>query len=325
MRVGTLCYDTHQGLGYLAHDFYLNGVVTNPIIVSHKRKPANWYPGKPRLNSLDVDSIAMHFRGLDAALFFETPFTWEIFGKLRQMRVRSILMPMHECMPAAWAGEPDAIINPSTLDQDCFSRGQYLPVPVNVPWRKRDLALRFVHNAGNGGLRGRNGTLELIKALQFVESPLHLTIRMQEPAKNVLDELRKPIPSHITLEIEGHVSREQLYDSGDVFIFPEKFNGLSLPLQEAYASGMTVMATDRHPMNQWLPRHMLIRTFGSHEARISGRYQTFQEAEIEPRDIATKIDQYYGHRICDESEMGREWAEQHSWTVLKPKYMEILS
>ena len=41
-----------------------------------------------------------------------------------------------------------------------------------------------------------------------------------------------------------------------MFVFPEKFNGLSLPLQEARAAGMLVLATDRFPMNTWLPREM---------------------------------------------------------------------
>lgn len=326
MRVGTLCYDTHQGLGFLAHDFYLNGIVTHPVVVVHnKRRPAGWYPGKPRLGALSVDSICMHFRGLDAVLIFETPFCYEVFGKLRQMGIRSALMPMHECMLDQWAGEPDIIINPSVLDQDCFPRGIHIPVPVDVEWKQRENALRFVHNAGNGGLRGRNGTVELLRALQFVRSPIHLTIRMQEKPKGVEEELRFGVPSHITLEIVGEIPRKDLYTTGDVFIFPEKFNGLSLPLQEAYASGMAVMATDRFPMNQWLPRHMLIPVAGYHDARISGRYRNFREAEINPKDIAAKIDQYYGSDIRQESQLGREWAKKNSWAELRPRYIEALS
>ncbi len=120
------------------------------------------------------------------------------------------------------------------------------------------------------------------------------------------------------------VHRDELYSTGDVFIFPEKFNGLSLPLQEACAAGMLVMATDRFPMNTWLPNDPLIPIRGERIIQISGRLRAFKEAMIDPKDIAATIDRWYGEDISSFSESGREWAMRNSWQVLGPKYKELL-
>ena len=66
----------------------------------------------------------------------------------------------------------------------------------------------------------------------------------------------------------GTRSRGRLFDVGDVFLFPDKFNGLSLPLQEAYASGMAVMSTGRYPASQWLPNDPMIPVDGYETRKV---------------------------------------------------------
>jgi glycosyltransferase involved in cell wall biosynthesis len=43
-----------------------------------------------------------------------------------------------------------------------------------------------------------------------------------------------------------------LYHMGKVLLFPTKLEGLGLPLFEALASGMPVIATDAPPMNEYI-------------------------------------------------------------------------
>lgn len=342
MKVGTLCYATDQGLGVLAKSFYDAGVVTDAYVIYHPHRPTHheWYKNSPgskirRVDySPDLDRIREFCSAMDLMLFFETPFVWSLFVWCREQGVKTVLMPMYECCPPrkALPYQPDAFLCPSLLDLDYYGRADkntvatpfakgfgnavFSPIPVQQPWKERTIARTFVHNGGWGGLLGRNGTLEIERAIPLVKTPARFIVRMQ-----------KELPSWRALEGKQNVDLRMgtqpsgsLYDEGDVFLFPEKFNGLSLPLQEAYASGMLVMAGERFPMVTWLPNEPLIPKTGVRENRIAGRCNTFEEALYEPADIAAKIDEWYGHDISSYSRQGREWARQNSWAVLKPLY-----
>lgn len=303
---GSIVYATEQGLGYLAKSFYDNGIVDLVLVQKHtsRKNHPEWYPNRVA----DAEEL---LDKCDTLLFFETPFYWNIVNEAKRRGIKTVLMPMYECTLNPLPYKPDVIISPSLLDQDYFPDSEFVTVPVTQKWKLRKKAEVFVHNAGNGGLGGRNGTKELIEAMKWVESPIKLIIRSQS-MKLKCDDPR--------VEIQGPVPRETLYDQGDVFIFPEKFNGLSLPLQEAYASGMLVMTTDRHPNNTWLPNDCLIPVDRYKTQQISRR---FEVAVVEPEDIAKTIDEWYGKDISDFSRHGKIWGEQHSWEKLKPKYLEI--
>lgn len=331
MRVGSLVYATNQGLGILAKSFYDAGIITDVIVIRHKhhRTYPEWYPN--RFNMVDIgrvqktDELARFCSGqrfdrpLDAMLFFETPFNWHLIPLCRKYGVKTFLMPMYECTPKVLPFQPDRFICPSLLDLRYFpiERSTFIPVPVNVKWRQRYKAEVFVHNAGHGGLKSRNGTGELLDAWKHVKSPAKLILRSQKPLQWSVDDPR--------IEVRvGTVPYEKLYEEGDVFIFPEKFNGLSLPLQEAKAAGMLVMATDRFPNNTYLPIEPLIPVTGYVRSSIGPAYKEFDEAIVSPKLIAAKVDQWYGKDIADYSILGKAWAETMSWEVLKPKYREAL-
>lgn len=329
MRCGTLCYATDSGLGILAKAFVDNGVVTDALVVRHGHHTTHdgWYPESSQLTDLRNNrqrEMAKAFcLSVDVMLFFETPFLWELIPFCRDNGIRTVLMPMHECMPQELPYQPDRFICPSLLDLRCFpDRSVFIPVPVDVPWRLRTKAEVFVHNAGHGGLRGRNGTVELLEALPLLRSPAKIIIRSQSDLK------RKNVfnrgPGLVELQ-HGTKPYSELWNEADVFVFSEKFNGLSLPLQEARAAGMLVMATDRFPMNEWLPREPLIPVSETHVSRVGPAYREFDEAVIDPVDIADKIDSWYGRDISDYSQTGKAWAESMSWANLKARYLEALS
>lgn len=322
-RVGSLVFATHQGLGILARDFVRNGVVTHVTMIAHSKRKNHeeWYPGSKICWDLrgGLDDLKAFCRSVDIMFFFETPFVWELIDYCRTIKVKTLLMPMYECMPRTLPATPDAFVNPSSLDQQYYPRGTHIPVPVEVPWRKRDKATEFLHNAGNGGLNGRNGTRELLDAVKYVKSKAKIIIRSQDPQMPVL-------PPNVEYRVQD-IAFEDLWRRGgecDVLVFPEKFNGLSLPLQEARAAGMLVMGTDRFPMNEWLPRAPLIPVKTYTESCVSHRCNPFKEAVIDPKDIAAKIDEFYGADISAYSEEGREYADRMSWARLKPRYMELL-
>ena len=242
---------------------------------------------------------------------------------------------MYECTPTRRPHEPDKWICPSKLDTQYFPGSPYLPIPVDEPrWELRTRARRWLHNGGNLGLREHKGTRTILQAMQHVKSPITLTVRAQDDAS--LHQIVREVPTALPgrdPRIEYHYGqypRERLFEDHDVFVMAEKYNGLSLPLAEARAAGMVVVTSDRFPMNDWLPREFLIPVSGYTRQRVSGAFQWYDEATIDPQEVARTIDRVYqygeDYGVTSYSESAREWYETMSWASLKDRWVaEILS
>lgn len=340
MRVGAVSYATEQGLGRLMKSFYDAGVVTDVMIYRHPHgdRPTHteWYP--PGTIQLDRkpfagEAVERWLDDLDVVLFFETPHDWGFVGRCRERGVRTAIVPMYEWTLRNPPHKFDVTINPSLLDQQYFPYGTFLPIPPpSGTWRRRDRALKFLHNAGHVGCRGHKGTLELLRAMRYVDSSVELTVRCQDKA--ALVRLMVEAGAGRDLRIKccpREIPYEDLFADHDVYVAPEKFNGLSLPLQEAFAAGMMVMTTDRFPANTWLPTcddrtgmRTLIQVEAVQRATTSRGHLEFDESIVSPQRIAERIDDWYGQDISDLSLAGRRWAEENSWERLRPRWVEAL-
>jgi len=109
---------------------------------------------------------------------------------------------------------------------------------------------------------------------------------------------------------------------GDVLVMPRRYAGQSLPLNEAMASGLAIMATDMSPQNEFLPAELLIPIRGK---RVLGLRQTIEVAELNPQDIAKKIDEIAETDITRFSKISGMIAKAWSWETLKPKYLKIFN
>ena len=348
MRIGSLVYATCQGLGYLAKSFYDNGIVTDPVVVEHTTHPnQDWFPDALRvpIRGLCRDPHHTEIREMlarcDAVVFFETPFDWTLIDFLRGRKIPTALVTMHECTPAQIPHPPDQFWCPSLLDYWEFAGWKgihvpplpfrclvenpnvvFAPVPVSVPWRQRTRVETFVHNAGHGSFRDRNGTAALLAALPHVTKPCRLILRSQRDLESWKQHKRVGV---VDVEyLHGTFDYDTLWAEGDAFVFPERFNGISLPLQEARAAGMLVIAMDRFPVNTWLPREGLVPAAGYVKARIGGAYREYDEAVVEPRAVATKIDEWVGRDVTAYSLSGAAWAQIMSWPALGPCYRRLL-
>jgi hypothetical protein len=139
-------------------------------------------------------------------------------------------------------------------------------------------------------------------------------------ALELLDAARRDPRVELVIGVEPW---ESLWREGDVFVFPEKYNGLSLPLQEAYASGMLVMAADRHPVNTWLPKDPLIPVAEYRWGEDFGI--PIRHAIVKAEQIAANIDQWYDEEIEALSLQGKEWALENSWEQMRQPYLDILA
>lgn len=339
MRIGSVSYATEQGLSYLMKSFFDAGVITDPLIFRYpggrRTTHLEWYPPgtpvvskRPFLSGSQTHTVREWLDRIDVLLCFETPLDWSIIPACRERSVKTVLTVMYEWHPERPPYVFDRIISPSLLDQQCFPGSEFVPVPVDPStWKQRTHARRFLHNAGHVGCRNHKGTDTLLQALCNVRTRLDITIRCQDAA--LLDNLRKLSanpPSdncHVTYET-GSIPYERLFSEHDVYVAPERFNGLSLPLQEARAAGMLVMTTDRFPANAWLPQEPLIPVQGYQKARTQATNLEFDEAIVDPVEVARVIDLWNGHDISEYSLSGKEWAEANSWDVLKPRWLAAL-
>ena len=336
--------------------FWDNGVVTDPVIVRHsawqRRTHTEWYPpGTPEVphrRTFDPAVVGPVLGRVDAMLFFETPFDWSLLPYCRDAGIKTALMPMYEWFPHTPPSWPDLMLCPSLLDLDYFkdrteTRAVFLPVPVDPSrWRMRTKAERFLHNAGNVGHREHKGTRQLLEAVRYVRSPdFRLTVRAQDTralrdiargtamitAKQALIMTRgsatvEATDPRVTFEF-GERPYETLWDDHDVYVAPEKLNGLSLPLQESYAAGMMLLTTDRYPANTWAPKEGLIPVSEYRRERIAGSYLEFDEAVVRPEAIAAKIDEWVGRDLTYQSKKAHCWANDYSWDDLRPRYLEV--
>ncbi len=337
MKIGSISYAIHRGLGYLTKAFYDHGIISDVWVVRHSKIPTveNWYPNarywgwNELLQNLPATEQWIKEQQFDAMLFFETAYDWEVFEICERLGVRTYMVPMYECWQKS-APKPYKYICPSLLDLDYFPEGrsgvksEFLTLPTEYPWKLRERALHYVHNGGYLGVRGnREGTLTLIEAMQYVKSPLRLTLRCQE---NVPPRYQQMMARDNRIEyIPRQVPYEELYATGDVVVGAQRWNGCSLPLQEAMCSGMAIINTDRYPMNTWLPKGGLIPPSRVFKSRISGAYLDFDECEVDPKMLAIKMDLFYGEDITEESLLGLKWANNNSWVALKDKWVEALS
>jgi len=323
-NVGSIGFACHSGLGHLLRDFHRNGIVQKVTLVRHPHYAnyLEWYPDR-----YAPSDRARFLADVDVLLIFENVFDWPLVRRAKELRKRVVLIPNYEYTPCPIPVEPDLVLCASLLDVDFYKskyKTHFLPIPVSMPWRRRERALSYVHNAGHGGYDWREGTPELLEAMRYVESPLRLVIRFQPGERRTLELLRKGCDDpRVSMSFAERPDEECLWDRGDVCVAPQKYNGMSLPLQEAFASGMLVMTTDRYPMNTWLPTEPMLGHDGTerHKGRLAVE---IDRCILSPRKIAAAMDEWYGRDIAEFSERGRIWGEAHSWGMLKPKYEEVL-
>lgn len=302
---GAVVFAVESGLGRQAKQFYDHGIFDIALIQKHSsyKEHPEWYPNR-------VDNFEQLLNKCTEIWFFETPFDWKYIIRARERGVKTVLVAMYECTNSPLPYFPDVILGGSVLETEFFGAKHInVPVPDEIVWKERKKALTFVHNAGHGGLHGRNGTKELLKAMEYVKSPIKLIIRSQFDNFNSND-------PRVEIRV-GDFPYETLFSEGDVFVYPDKFGGSCLPLQEAFASGMVIMASNRHPSNLWLPNEPLIPIKGYQKLKI---YREFDAAIVDPVDIANTIDGWYDKDISKFSKLGKEWGVLNSWANLKKEY-----
>lgn len=265
--------------------------------------------------------IVAFLTGLDILFTIETPYNAETFKIAREMGVKTVLRVNFEWLEK-YQSNPDLFLAPSLWRFGEYPEPKaYLPFPIatdRLPFKVRKKAKTFVHLAGNckAGY-DRNGTDAFLKAIPLVKNQnIKFIIKSQVP----IDSLRDKRVKVIVQDLDNYW--ENWEGEGDVLVMPRRYAGQSLPLNEAMASGLAIMATDMSPQNEFLPKKLLIPVRDTKTIAIK---QLVEVAELNPRDIASKIDEIAETDIEIYSRISHHIAQQWSWDNLKPKYLKIFN
>jgi glycosyltransferase involved in cell wall biosynthesis len=221
---------------------------------------------------------------------------------------------------------------PSLWNFDRFPAGAtHLPVPIETdrfPVTEKPLkASRFLHVVGRPAVHDRNGTLDLLQALQHVTAEITVTITCQQPkyVPGLIHDHQIRTPDNVTLRLDSvdYENYWTVYDNQHAMILPRRFGGLCLPANEAIGAGIPVIMPDIDPNNTWLPAEWLT------PGMVSGDFRAKQHIFVHRTDhhvLAAKIDQL----ATDNDFYVRALAKAHllrdqlSWESLTPRYREIL-
>lgn len=277
---------------------------------------------------MDEKPVRAFLRGLDVVLAVETLYDWRMADWAHEAGVRTVV----QCNPEffvhhrkhdfAW---PDQFVWPTEWLLDELPPGPILPVPVpdKAPVAAADPhdgPLRVLHVAGHAAAGDRNGTILFMQALTAVRQPVEVTVVGQD------GRLPMAIPaSNVTVHLnpDGVEDRWDLYRGHHLLVAPRRYGGLSLVTNEACRAGLAVAMPDCSPNRRWPIWPLPVHKGRLHRAPF-GPVPTFGTT---PSAIAHTIDKFAQNREALEGYMrlSTKWADQNSWSALKPMYDRVLA
>ena len=326
MKIAAILRSDNSGLGSMSREFAENlrphkiALVQNGVFNTFPERYSEFDCRTVRTNSDFREIRDWLLEDVDVVVAIETPYDWQVFSDAKRKGVKSALITMVEMQDRTLRFPPDLYICPSKLDyQEMPDEKVLMQWPVNTDkliWKKREKAHTFVHSASHWGIDGRKGTNHVIEAMRYVKSDIKLKVYSWQQVE--VDDPR------IEIIVQNFKNYWQMWREGDVLIYPQNFNGICLPIVEAMSSGLGVITTDIFPFNEYMPKRLLFKPGATYKTRISPRTIEVDAVEIDPKEIAKKIDEIANKDISDVSLYGKEWAEKNSWNKLKKEWLKIL-
>lgn len=358
MRLGLVARADASGLGVQTHELYrhLNPASTLVIDVGHlydttehsnKRTDLSRYPGALVCKGWEPSRALLEqfLDGVDVVLTCETPYSFDLYTLARQRGIRTVCQYNYEFLPHIARRDlpmPDLLAAPSLWhwNDTPLANKIHLPVPIardrfarHTIDRNRwqgDAArcpnkgpLNVLHVVGRPAHMDRNGTPDLIDALKFVKSHVHVKFRCQH--SEYLSGFYWDLPANVTVTIDASDAPNYwgLYSNEDIMVMPRRFGGLCLPINEALGAGMPVIMPNIDPNNTWLPSEWLVPASKIDEFWAMNRVDVYQ---ADARALAAKIDQFAEPSFLDTARIkADQLAHEYSWETLKKRYLEVLS
>lgn len=341
MRIGLIARADNRGLGQQTWEFARHIQPAKTLVINcRSAKPLplrlERFPGATVVNNWPTSQdFARWLPGLDAVYTAETPYDHSLFALAAKIDIRTVLHVNPEFLAhfqRPTLPHPSLFAAPTTWMYNKFPEPKcLLPVPVATEHftpHTADRATNFLHIVGRPAIHDRAGTADFLRALELVTADIKATITCQEPG--YVHALMRTNNIHLPMNIDLRVSDAdvenywELYTNQHVLVSPRRFGGLSLPMQEACAAGMPVLATAVEPNTSWLPAGWLVA------AQRTGAFQAHTEVDlysIDYRQLAAKIDRFAGDNSYyrDASAQALGIAKQLSWDNLESEYRRVLA
>lgn len=338
MRLGLIAYAENTGLGSQTKAYYdhLEPAYTMLLDRSAALDPRTFYGFRYRdchtVHGLpDYEQVEEMVRACDIILMVETSPTQYLIKRARQKGVKTVMVPNYEYFhhfKHKGFALPDYLMSATLWHINDYPLPcSYLPYPVEAsPVDKAvDSGYNFLHIAGKPIFPDRNGTHNVLSALEHVKAKVRVTIACQDPAYiDMLMPAAMARPDNVELVIRGPVEDwQENYQDQHVLLMPRRFGGLCLPVNEALGFGMPVIMPDVSPNNQWLPADWLVPARQMDVREMAAPIEVY---ESDTRALAAKIDEL---ATKDGFAKARKQAlalrEEYSWERLKPRYIETLT
>jgi glycosyltransferase involved in cell wall biosynthesis len=281
-QTGMIVFANDGGLGNMTRRLY-DMIKPDKVMIidstgfsKNKKLHLEWYPkdamcisGFPK----DLD-IVRFVDGLSSVYCAEDPYNFFLLSYCKNKGIKTVVQSMYEfCnnLQDEQLPVPDLFLMPSywkieeMKDRFGEKKVKYLPPPINskefertykynLRTEKRRLGKpSFLHVLGTLAFEDRNGTLDLLKAVEKTECDFELTIHSQHKLPdNYIVKSDK-----IKYRVKSFKNARDIYKGFDGLIIPRRYGGLCLPANEGLMSGLPVMMPDVSPNNELLPKDWL--------------------------------------------------------------------
>lgn len=326
IRLGIIGRADNTGLGVETWEFCRHFPEAKVLIVNFESLGSLYKIYPERFNNpVIVDrmpsesDLEAFFEGIEVLFTIETPYYPKAFNVARRMGVKTILRVNYE-----WFKDyrPDFYISPSLYHYNEIPGPKaYIPFPINrevLPFKQRKKAKKFIHIAGNmKAAYDRNGTELFLQAIPYIKSNIEIIIKSQVPIESPSNRW-----ANVKIKVCDCHNYWEVWEDADVYVSPRRYAGQSLPLNEALSRGMAVIMTDLTPQNDVLPKELLIKPSFVTTFQIN---REIEIADLDPKDIARKIDEIANKDISKYSKISNHIAQAWSWETLKPQYVNIFN
>lgn len=348
VKLAMIVYMSDSGLGnqtknlanFLKPDRLL--IIDSSSFSKNKTQHPDWYRGFKDQRIVQgfpkIKDVEWLLEGMTHVFCCEDPYNYALYSEARRLGVKSICQVNFEFnknVVDASLPAPDVFLMPSNwMYQEMKShfkatQVEILPPPLDLSLfdenRQTNLnrsgRRRFLHIVGTLASNDRNGTLSLLSSLRLSNKDYELVITSQHE----LPDYYFSHDSRVTYRIGTEPNYLDLYKDFDALILPRRYGGLCLPMNEALASGLLVLMTDRMPNNLILPQEWLIKSVKHGFLKANVDLTLYHPAHSQ---LAMKLDWLatIDHKsLLNEKNIALKLAsDSFGWKNLKDRYDNIL-
>lgn len=348
IKLGLCAFATCNGLGYQTKAYFehlkpYRTLVTDISAFNGMEQHPEWYKtNDPEQFEVVFDygfpsnqTIDKFLQGLDIVLCAENPLNYWMFARAKELGIKTVLVPNFEFLeflktPAL--PRPDLFLVPSIWRIEeirQFGPTRYLHFPVDrakIPFTPVKEFLFFLHTLGRKTYMDRNGTLSILDALKKTDDQKVITLFLgpDEIELNKLPYYFGKVDSRVSfMESSNVVDYAELYKGASVFVFPRRYGGNCLPMNEALSKGLPVIMTDIEPQSALLPKEWLVPATKATSFKARTDIDVY---EPDAEALAKKMEWFANMspaEILAESEKANALADTISWESLLPEYIKV--